>query len=415
MTTQISTVNGVPCLVDSGAPLVPISSVSGAGGSMIAGLAAYVANAVGVVERRKVYVDSARGNDSTGALGRVDKPYATIAAASTAALTAGGVWIVEILPGAYTDTGLLPGDSDATIIYFYWPGTTHTITGSGHLFNWTGDHTGKILYVLGYCRFLASGTSVTGTIFQTSYSTSKCLRFHIECEEIQNFNGRSTGMVDLRFNSVGDNGSLFKAQYSFDSNSSGNFYFRIDSKVVYIDAPFCRDFAVDGTARFIMNCDYCEHFYNAFNSFSTGSANIFARYRIKATSQPAIINRRGELVVMSQKYEVTDGNGPILQIPSNADTASGGCQTTFVGGFFRQWSGGSAYPIDFDAANALFKVRFMNCGPIIVENAATECIHADSAQTIEAYGSFVSNKGKSANITVRGTALTVDNTIWTGF
>ena len=362
--------------------------------------------------QNRAYVDATRGSDATAVLGRSDRPYATISAAQTAALTAGGSWLIEILPGAYTDTGLVPGDSDATLAYYYHPLTTHTITGSGNLYDWTGDHTGKILYVLGHCRFLANG-STTGKVVGTTYGSTAMYRFHFHCTEILNFNGRVTAMLDIRTGGLGDNGSTIKAEYSLDDSVGQPFYFRIDSKIVYIDGRFIRGIDTDGSGRFVINCDYLERLRNAYNAFSFTTTNVFARYRIKATSFPAIINRRGEVVVMAQKYEVTDGQAPIIQIPANADTADG-CTTTVIGGYMRQWSGGSAYPIDFVGVNSKFKLRLHNVH-ILVENGATESIHAGSAQTIEAIGSLTTNKALSANITVRGATPSVDTNFWTGF
>lgn len=412
MAYQIATVNGVKCVVDSGAPTTPVSDVTGDGGDVIASSAAILANAAGATWQNVAWVDATKGSNVTGSLGRPDKPYATIAAAQTAALTAGGTWLIHIRAGAYTDTGLLPGDADATLAYYYDPGTTHTITGSGNLYDWTGDHTGKILYILGHCRFLANG-STTGKVVATTYGSTAMYRFHIHCMDILNANGRVTAMLDIRTGGLGDNGSTIKAEYSLDDNVGQPFYFRIDSKIVYIDGRFIRGIDTDGSGRFVINCDYLERLRNAYNAFSLTTTNVFARYRIKATALPAIINRRGEVVVMSQKYEVTDGQAPIIQIPSNADT-SDGCMTTVVGGFMRQWSGGSAYPIDFAAVNAKFKLRLHNVH-ILVENSATESIHSGSAQTIEAIGSLTTNKALSANITVRGATPSVDTNFWTGF
>lgn len=416
---QIATVNGVKCVVDSGAPTTPVSDVTGDGGDVIASSAAILANAAGATWQNVAWVDATKGSNVTGSLGRPDKPYATIAAAQTAALTAGGTWLIHIRAGAYTDTGLLPGDADATLAYYYDPGTTHTITGSGNLYDWTGDHSGKILYILGHCRFL-SNSSTTGAVVMTAYSTTKCYQFHIQCQDIVNANARGATMLDIRIASgnLGDEGSSIRVEYSMDDGQGSNsqFYFRIDARIVYIFCNFLRGLRTDGSGRFIVDCGYAERIHNAYNAFSATTLNVFARYRIKGTGSgnPAIVNRRGELVVMSQKYENTDGQDNIIQIPSNADT-SDGVKITVVGGFFRSWSGGSAVPIEFKAVNSLFKLRLINVGPIIVENSATTCILSGSAQTIESYGPLVSNKDKSANITVRAPTTLNDGTIWTGF
>lgn len=365
------------------------------------------------------WVDATRGNNTSARLGRPDRPYATIAAAQTAALTAGGNWLIHVRAGAYTDTGLVPGDSDATLAYLYDPGTTHTITGSGNLYDWTGDHTGKILYIVGNCRFL-SNAGTTGAIVMTSYSTTKCYQFHIQCDDMVNANARGATLLDIRIASgnLAENGSTIRVLNSMDYNSGANaqFYFRIDAKIVEIFTHWINGLRTDGSGRFIVNCDYAQNLHNAYNAFSFTTLNVFATYRIKSTGvgNPAVINRRGEVVLMSQKYEHTDGQDNIIQIPANADT-SDGCMTTLIGGFMRQWPGGSAYPIEFKATNSKFKLRLMNMGPIIVENSATECIHSGSAQGVDVWGALSSNKDKSSNITVVTHNTLSDSTIATGF
>lgn len=360
------------------------------------------------------YVDANRGNDSTAILGRPDYPYATISSAQTAALSSVvGTGIINILPGRYTDTGLVPADADTTLIYNYYPGSIHIVTGSQHLFSWTGNYTDKTLYILGRGKFTANAGTV-GMMISTNYTTTKCTQFHIEAQDIINANGRTTALFDIRSGGIAENGSSIKVHYSLDYNVGEPFYFRIDAKIVYIDGHFIRGINTDGSGRFIITCGYLERLYNAYNSFSTTTTNVFATYRIKSTNTDAITNRRGEVVVMSQKYECTDGAGSIIKIPSNADTANGGCQTTVVGGFMRSWAGGSIPPIVFAATNSLYKLRLHNVH-ILVENSATGCITCTGAQTIEAIGSLTSNKAIGSDITVRGATPVINTGFWTGF
>jgi hypothetical protein len=50
-----------------------------------------------------IFVDSANGNDSTGTLGRLDKPFKTVFAALAAATTAGGTGVVRVGPGLFNE------------------------------------------------------------------------------------------------------------------------------------------------------------------------------------------------------------------------------------------------------------------------------------------------------------------------
>src|SRR5262245_14712205 len=54
-----------------------------------------------------LWVDAVNGNDSTAVLGRLDKPYKTLAAARNVAAAVGAEVTVVVLPGFYSERDLL--------------------------------------------------------------------------------------------------------------------------------------------------------------------------------------------------------------------------------------------------------------------------------------------------------------------
>ena len=253
----------------------------------------------------------------------------------------------------------------------------------------------------------------------TAYSTTKCYQFHIQCQDIVNANARGATMLDIRIASenLGDEGSSIRVEYSMDDGQGSNsqFYFRIDARIVYIFCNFLRGLRTDGSGRFIVDCGYAERIHNAHNAFSATTLNVFAAIASRARARKSCDREPSRRVSRDvAKYENTDGQDNIIQIPSNADT-SDGVKITVVGGFFRSWSVARRCPSSSKAVNSLFKLRLINVGPIIVENSATTCILSGSAQTIESYGPLVSNKGQEPPTSRFVRRQLNDGTIWTGF
>lgn len=360
------------------------------------------------------WVDQIRGNDSTALLGRPDIPYRTISGASSSALTAGGNWLVHIRAGTYTDTGLLPGNATTNIAYHYDPGTRHVVTGNNHVFNWNGDYSNRQLYITGRCRFSSSGVATTGVLIESDYNTTIMDQFHIECDDMLNANGRGVSLFRLR-GTLNSNGSTLYSHNSIDDGSGLPFQFRIDSKFIYINARFIRGIDSDGTAAININCGYLERARLGYPvGFSPAAMTIHADYRVKATSDSAIKMRSGNLIITAPKLEITDGLGSILLIPSDANIANG-CNVLINGGFMRSWSGGAGTDplIKFQATGDSIRVRLNNV-TMITEHTGTNPIDTIGPQTIEAYGSLLSNRAIGTGITVRGVTPIINSGFWSG-
>ncbi len=107
---------------------------------------------------KTIYV-ATTGNDSTGAVGNISKPYLTLESASLAA-TSGDTIIV--FPGSYTvTTTATNGIAKDGVNYFFHPGTTVSKSSSGHIFYDTGFT--LPCNVFGYGSF--SKTTSTGKIY----------------------------------------------------------------------------------------------------------------------------------------------------------------------------------------------------------------------------------------------------------
>lgn len=136
-----------------------------------------------------LFVDSTNGNNGTALPERMDLPYATIAAAITAATSGQTVWV---WPGDHNVTTNLYKDG---VQLFLNPGTNLNITGAGNI---TGATPGEVFKIRGEGKILATGAAFV--------SVTTCT-LDIEADIIQ-YNGagiafvNSDGLINLKVPSI---------------------------------------------------------------------------------------------------------------------------------------------------------------------------------------------------------------------
>lgn len=327
-----------------------------------------------------LYVDPTNGNDSTAVRGRIDKSYATCAAAQTAAQAGDTIFC---LPGAYTESGLGKQNVD----WYLHQGAVFTLAASAVIFT-VGSASGESLRVLGFGKFLLNDPSAKA--FNVTGSTI----------------GQHPGIVN--FDTVGGTSYGTAIQLGGDAILRGN---RVGSgsntTVKYLEVSA-------GTHEIILNhldqltttansaraCLVVDTMNVIFMNQPGPEVRVSAReIRAFFGSAAIILNNATDLII--EGAYITPGAGTTDGAVKLA--GSGTAKATFIGCIFDDLN--ITESIKFAGASNK-TVVIMNCH---FRAALTNSITADAAQTVLSQGGgSTSNKAEHANVTVSG-GWTIDS------
>lgn len=162
----------------------------------------------------KIVLVDPSGNDGTGTRGQIDKPFLTLSAASTAALS-GDLIIVN--PGSYTSAVNVAKDG---VNFYFHAGASVSITSSPYLFNLAGFATG--CKVFGYGSF---STASTGGIYTSgNLPVNQTFEFHTATATI-------TNSIEMSFGSTQSYYGLIKG-VKFTTTTGNNIYLNWGGKVM---------------------------------------------------------------------------------------------------------------------------------------------------------------------------------------
>lgn len=167
----------------------------------------------------QIWVDAVNGNDGTGVIGRLDKPFKTLDSAASVLVSG---YTVMVAPGSYTPLANLCVSGSA---YYFFPGCTVTYapTNIEHSLFDMGIVNASSFYVLGYANFVLSGARDAGftTLLSnhgTSYPSGSNTHGRFECNEV----------IDT------STGGCYTVDFETDSNSS---YFSFDFRGTFQGNP----------------------------------------------------------------------------------------------------------------------------------------------------------------------------------
>lgn len=392
------------------------------------GISSYINNTV--------FVDSTYGSDLTGALENIAKPYATITAAQTAAVTAGGEWAIIINTGAYSDTNLganfmnyyfMPGaqltsadncfiDNASSLVYnVYGAGkfTSNGGTGEG-ICVLTGA--ASVVYFEGINAIgtnagfnVSSGSRLTVDIkdyiyvyaepalklvthaSNDGYLSVRCNRIESECNVIQTTGGNSKGTVRLKAETIILN----------DNNVPEELYDQIGGSVHVWGYAYATSVGFSlvsmGAGSVIMNL-YDDHYLNSNTtmSISGGICNIYGKienYGLASTSTGGTLN-------LYNDFENSSASGvSVGLICSNG--------TMRVKGKVTNSQTGTTTKHGITVQNS--GVLILDGAIIVLAASASFSVYAATAKNVKIYYA-VSNYAMDANVTntITGTAMIVD-------
>lgn len=140
-----------------------------------------IASKVSIDDGRILYV-ATTGNDSTGTIGDLSKPYLTIEAAVSAAVSGD---LIYVFTGTYNlTTTASAGIAKDGVTYYFQPNTTVNKATTGAIFNITGFTTGFNVYGLANFNKTGSGTN---PIFLAS---ANAFDFTFEAQDVTNTVGQ---------------------------------------------------------------------------------------------------------------------------------------------------------------------------------------------------------------------------------
>ena len=306
-----------------------------------------------------VWVDAVNGNDGTGVRGRLAFPFLTLGAAKAAAQSGD---TVMVLPGAYSEKNLAKNGVN-------W-----------HFFN------GAVVSYAG---------GATGGIFDTGTAGMACT-FAV------------TGNGIFRVTSEPSPCSVVKSIYAGD-----NLKIECD-RIEGVGA------ALDAAGTVFMRCNWMQSSAAACVLISLGGNVQLYAHRIYSSGGPGIDIGGGSLDVTARwiasigGYGIRFSAGTLLatayEISSNADCALN--YASYYSTLCRihgarlvsTYGGGSGRAVYVVAGSG--NLRFFNC--TFIGASGVNAIDCGSTTTIVLHGECVSNFAKGANVTVVGSALTVN-------
>lgn len=271
-----------------------------------------------------LYVDPANGSDTTGTRGRRDKPFATCAAAQTAASSGD---CVILLPGAYNESGL----GKQGVNWYLMLGVRFNIASAVTIFS-IGVGSGQSQRVEGLGEFIFSDSGAkAASIAFTPFDDHAVFEF-LNIETVSNGAViQAVGNCTIRGKTLG----YTSGRGYVDCTSAGDIYLHLD---------YCSEVRVTG------NC-------NIYGSIETLSRLNFTQPGLK------VILRVGLMVR-------TDGSAPVDLSFAGDLTLIG----AYISGFFNS-AGMVKISGNSDAVNA----RFINC--VFDDNNTTECIKIAAGAT----------------------------------
>lgn len=357
----------------------------------------------------------------TPALGRMDRPYATIKTAHDAAIAAGGTWLIHVRAGEYTDTDLTFGDADSLIAYHADAHVVHHIAGPANLFGLNSNFGTNKLIITGGWRWVADDDS-TGCVLKIGTSAVYG-SLHLHGQEIRD---RPTVGRAARSIEIGAPGTDEASGYSI-----------IDIDAVYsnhqvgwcaIQIACSGQFLLRGRTWQALDIEFnpTVHIDLMFgqnirispNAFSGPNVRIRAIY-LKCTGPnvAAVSVRAGIVRIEGAIMDCTDSASPPLRITSNASTDFPP-QVALTSCSLRNWGGGGAPNttplIRFDAVHPTFKLALNACR-LTSEFGTEYSISASGAQEIEVHNGTTANLPLDPNISVLGTPVTVEAGFATSF
>ena len=310
-----------------------------------------------------VWVDAVNGNDSTGVRGRLQLPFLTLGAAKTAAVS--GDTIV-VLPGNYSEKNL--AKSGVNWHFF-----------NGAVVNYSGAVGGGIFDTNTFgsaCTFMVSGNGVFKVTSEPSPVPLVKSGFggdniKIDCDRIEAIGSAldAAGTVLIRCNEMKSTSAACVTAFT--------------------------------SANVTIHANKISSSGGHAVEISGGTSEIIARW-ISSSAGKGIRFVAGTLYVAA--HEISSSTDYALEYNSAYSTLcrihNARLVSTAVGGL------GKAVYVTSGSGN----LRFVSCA-LVGTSPATVSIDAAAATTVLLYGECVANFAKGANVTVTGSALTVNSSL----
>lgn len=341
-----------------------------------------------IIVGNTVFVDQFIGDDSTGLRERMDKPFATPAAAVAAAVSGD---VIEYGPGSFTCTASLAKDG----VDHRFPHLTRiTMNTTGTAGIWDDGGTGMTFRVTGNGLFTRSGTSSNYAVIRAGHADSEIYVEYSEIEMLSGPNGCSAARITA--------GSLTCAGGRvIASGTSGPHFFRWAGGTfnVSVDTVSC----ADGNA-----CVYVPVVS------SPASTPAFVRVR-RATAELGVVS----LATSTGTSRITISEGTFSNLSFyqlGTDTmivedsrVTGRSQLDQTGTlrFARTRIDSTATTNDTIGISA--GTLILEPGNTLLAHASHESIDAGSAKNVVVYPGNAANKAVGANITQLGSTLTVSS------